>query len=633
MLLMITLPLLAAQAASRTVEIPDEDTRAWWRATEALSGDDLEGRDTGSPGYDRAAELVAKAFERHGLKPAGDNGGWRQTLRLDEVAVAKPGTRISAGSRQLRLLHDITLRPSPGMPRTLDAALVFRGYCGADVLGDVRGKVVLCYGWRRPGLTTGAQRQDAVEKAGAVGLISIADPGFTIEPVRWPAAYARTMSLPGEALPAGDRMMVATLNADALPRVIGGAAADVIAQGSAGKPLANIDLPGRFTARLEVKTRSLTSSNILGLLPGTDPVLKNEVVVLSAHLDGYGYGEPVDGDAIYNGALDDAAYVALLQRLAERRNGKGYRRSILFAAFTGEEKGLFGANYFVAHPTVAPGSIVANINLDQIRPLFPLDLLTVHGLDDSSLGDAARQAATALDIAVQRDPEPERNLLRRADHWPFMQAGIPATGFVFGYKPGTDAEVRYRQWYHTRYHKPQDDLTQPMDWAAAAKFNRFFYDMVGIVADANAKPAWSAASPLRPAATTGCPTNAAEVAAVSDTVRAFYAALLKEDDAAFVRLTAPSFYAYDAGQRFKSVELVDLVRQVHRAGNVLEWNLGAINAHVECNMAWASWENKGRAGPASAPQPVTWLESVTLSRQDGRWVIEFLHAHRAIKPE
>jgi hypothetical protein len=116
MLLLLMLPVAAAQMTSRTAEIPDEDTRAWWRATEALSGDDLEGRDTGSPGYERAADLVARSFERNGLKPAGENGGWRQALRLDEVAVAKPGTRIAVGRSQLRLLHDITLRPSPGMP-------------------------------------------------------------------------------------------------------------------------------------------------------------------------------------------------------------------------------------------------------------------------------------------------------------------------------------------------------------------------------------------------------------------------------------------------------------------------------------------------------------------------------------
>jgi hypothetical protein len=638
---LLTLPFLAAQVASRTVEIADEDTRAWWRATEALSGDDLEGRDTGSPGHARAADIVARSFERNGLKPAGENGGWLQTLRLEEVAVAKPGTRISAGAAKLRFLHDITLRPSPGMPRSLNAPMVFRGYCGADALGDVRGKVVLCYGWRRAGLTNAAERQDAVEKAGAVGLITIADPGFTIEPTRWPAAYARTMTMAGEAAPAGDRMLVATLAADALPRVLGrGAdAARIIAEGSAGRPLANIDLSGRLVARFDVRMRALASSNVLGLLPGTDPVLKNEVVVLSAHLDGYGRGEPVDGDGLYNGTLDDAAYVALLQRLAERRGGKGYRRTILLAAFTGEEKGLFGARHFVAHPTVPSGSIVANINLDQIRPIFPLDLLTVHGLDDTGLGDAARRAASALGISVQRDPEPERNLMRRADHWPFIQAGIPATGFVFGYRPGTESEVRYREWYHRRYHKPQDDVTQPMDWTAAAKFNRFFYDMVDIVADADQKPAWRADSPFRSAndvsaaTAQACPPDAAAVAAVTQTIRGLYVALAREDPARFAQVTSPTFYAYDGGERFKGAELLGLVRKGRNAGMDFEWNPGTINAHVACDMAWASWENVGRAGPAAAMEPVTWLESATLSRRDGRWTIDFLHAGRAKKPD
>lgn len=637
MLLLLTLPILAAQMASRTVDIPDEDTRAWWRATEALSGDELEGRDTGSPGHARAAERVARSFERNGLKPAGENGTWLQTLRLDEVAVAKPGTRIVAGGATLRFLHDITLRPSAGMPRSLNAPMVFRGYCGADVLGDVRGKIVLCYGWRRAGLTNATERQDAVERAGASGLITIADPGFTIEPIRWPAAYARTMTMPGEGAPAGDRMLVATLNADALARVLGKGvdAAKLIADGSAGRPLANADLPGRFVAKFDVRSRALKSSNVLGLLTGTDPVLKDEVVILSAHLDGYGYGEPIDGDGLYNGTLDDAAYVALLQRLAERRGGKGYRRTILFAAFTGEEKGLFGARHFVAHPTVPSGSIVANINLDQIRPIFPLELLTVHGLDDTGLGDAARRAAAPLGITVQHDPEPERNLMRRADHWPFIQAGIPATGFVFGYRPGMDSEVRYREWYHSRYHKPQDDLTQPMDWAAAAKFNRFFYDMVDIVADADAKPAWRADSPFRPANAAGaaaiqpCPADPAAVTAVTETIRGLYVALAREDQAGFARATAPSFYAYDGGQRFKGVELLDLVRNARKAGMMLEWNPGVIKAQVSCDMAWASWENVGRAGPAAAPEPVTWLESAALGRRDGRWVIEFLHAGRA----
>ncbi len=492
--------------ASRLHEISDPDTRAWWQATQALSDDAMEGRDTGSPGYDRAAALVAKRFAAAGLRPAGDDGSWFQRFRLEDLQVISQGTRIVVGKTPLRLLYDITLRPSAEMPTRLDAPMVFAGYCAADALGDVRGKVVLCYGWRRAGLTTAAQRSRAVEAAGGVGLITLADPGFTVEPTRWPAAYARTMAPVDAPASAAGRMLVATLNPQALAGVISGAGQDakkILALGSAGKPLPRFDLPGHFEAQLHLVRRVVTSANVLGVLPGTDPKLRDQYLVLSAHLDGYGHGEPVDGDDLYNGTLDDAAYVALLERLATRRHGKGYRRPVLFAAFTGEEKGLLGSRHFVAHPTVPGHAIAANINLDQLRPIFPLTRLTVHALDDSTLGDTVRKVAARDDIVVQLDPEPERNLLRRADHWSFVQAGIPATGFVFGYQPGTEAEKRYRHWYDVQYHRPQDDLTQPMDWPAAGKFNRFFYHLVAAVADAEAAPQWKPDSSLAPRAGVG----------------------------------------------------------------------------------------------------------------------------------
>jgi Zn-dependent M28 family amino/carboxypeptidase len=236
---------------------------------------------------------------------------------------------------------------------------------------------------------------------------------------------------------------------------------------------------------------------VLGILPGTDPRLKDEVVVLGAHLDGYGYGEPVNGDRLYNGALDDAAYVALLAQLADNRHGRGFRRTILFAAFTGEEKGLLGSNWYVKHPTMPLAATAAMINLDQLRPLFPLDILTMLAVNDTSLGATARAVAGPMGIRIQPDPEPERGLLQRADHWPFLQHGVPSTGFIFGYVPGTDAERRYRLWYRTRYHHPADDVTQPMDFAAAAKFNSFFYRLVEAVADGEARPAILPGSPYR----------------------------------------------------------------------------------------------------------------------------------------
>lgn len=200
---------------------------------------------------------------------------------------------------------------------------------------------------------------------------------------------------------------------------------------------------------------------------------------------------------IDDGTLDDAAYVALLIRLAERRRGVGFHRPVLFAAFTGEEKGLLGARWFVAHPTVQRERIAADVNLDQLRPIFPLRLLTVHALDDTTLGDDARAVATAMGVEVQRDPEPERALLRRADQWPFLAAGITATAFVFGYRPGSESERIYRHWYRTGYHRPQDDLDQPIDWHAAADFNRFFYGFAARVADQASAPAWKPGSSLR----------------------------------------------------------------------------------------------------------------------------------------
>ena len=174
------------------------------------------------------------------------------------------------------------------------------------------------------------------------------------------------------------------------------------------------------------------------------------------------------------------------------------KRSVLLAAFTGEEKGLLGAYWFTRNPTVPKASLVANINLDQLRPLFPLKLMTVLAIDDTSLGATVRTLAAAQGIRVQADPEPERSLLTRADHYPFLQIGVPATGFIFGYDPGTEAERRYREWYQVRYHRPQDDITQPMDFEAAGTFHRFFYKLAETVADAPQRPTWNPGSGFAP---------------------------------------------------------------------------------------------------------------------------------------
>jgi Zn-dependent M28 family amino/carboxypeptidase len=150
----------------------------------------------------------------------------------------------------------------------------------------------------------------------------------------------------------------------------------------------------------------------------------------------------------------------------------------------------------VAHPTLPIEQMAADVNLDQLRPLFPLRILTAEALDDTTLGKTARDVASPLGIEIRPDAEPERNLLRRADQYPFLVKHVPAISFIFGYEPGTDAERRYREWYEVRYHRPQDDLSQPVDFAAAAKFNEFFYRLIEAIADATDRPAIHATSPF-----------------------------------------------------------------------------------------------------------------------------------------
>jgi Zn-dependent M28 family amino/carboxypeptidase len=320
------------------------------------------------------------------------------------------------------------------------------------------------------------------------------DPFFTIEPARWPAAYARTVTIADKPPRGSGGFPVLTASLTAADAMLGDPHQPLALDG--GRQVAAPFAAGaRMQVTFRVSHRDYTAKNVLGVLPGRDPKLAAEHLVLSAHLDGYGYGEPVRGDSLYNGALDDAAYVGTLIRFADKHRGKPLRRSVVFAAFTGEEKGLLGAHWFVDHPTVPKASIVADINLDQLRPLFPLKILTELAVDQTSLGASARAVAAGMGVRIQPDPEPERSLLTRADHWPFMQAGIPGTGFIFGYTPGTEAERRYREWYEVRYHRPQDDLGQPMDFEAAGKFNRFFYALAEKVADADEKPVWTGPKP------------------------------------------------------------------------------------------------------------------------------------------
>ena len=486
---LLTAALLAAPAFAK----PDADTRAWLAHTAELSGDAMEGRDAGSPGHARAIDLVEGWFKAAKLKPAGDAGTYRQTVPLHEVAVTAAEMRVishDGSAAPLKFLHDITPRPATDLPATLTGAMRFAGYCSKAEAGpELSGKIAVCYGSSRAGRANAAERLAAVTAAGAAALFTIDDAGFTLEPPRWPDAYARAVAHEGTALPTGlPRFRV---NGAALAKLIAGSgrlAAAILTDAGLHRDLESFDLPGRFEAKLTTAQRRFSSQQLLGLLPGTDKSKAGEVLLLGAHIDGYGFGEPVNGDALYNGTLDDAGYVALVARLAERRRGKGYARPVLFAAWTAEEKGLLGARWWLQHPTLPKEQLVGVINLDQLRPLFPLKALTLHGLGQNTLADTAKAVAEGMKIQIRPDVEPERNLIRRVDSWPFMEADIPAVNFIFAYDPRTEEERIYRDWYNRRYHRPQDDINTPMDLDAARDFNRFYYALVETAANIAAKP-------------------------------------------------------------------------------------------------------------------------------------------------
>lgn len=485
----------------------DMQTAAWWRTTQALSNDAMEGRDTGSAGYDRAAAYVADRFKAAGLAPAGEGGTYFQQIAFDEIEIESDKTSIAVTSdggvaRQLRFLHEVSATAAWNMPQRLSARLVFRGYCAPPDMTGVRDAVVVCFGTRRAGQPLAAAQLEAATKAGAVGLVRVDDMGFTIEPPRWPLAYARTVVI-ADGPPRAQSIVSLRLSAPAFIDIAGMSGrdgADILARGARGEPMASVDFGARLEATFVTRERSIKSANVLGVLPGSDPAFAGQPVLLIAHLDGYGYGTPVNGDNLYNGTLDDAAYVATLITFADARQGRGFRRPVIFAAVTGEEKGLLGSRWLAAHPTPAAPTPVAVLNLDQLRPLYPFTILTTLGLDDSTLGRTVREVAATIGVEVRPDKEPDRGLLRRTDHWPFMQRGVPAVSFLFGFDPSdASAAARYRDWYENRYHAPQDDLTTPIDLGAQAKFHQFYFSLTEAVADADAAPEWLPESPHRPA--------------------------------------------------------------------------------------------------------------------------------------
>ncbi len=498
---------------------------AWWSHVQFLADDKLEGRLTGTPGYDKAVAYVEQQFLAAGLKPAGSKG-YQQPITLVPTELDLPHCSMELQRPDRRVVKFEVGKEGSSSIESLPevhAPLVFLGYGLQvprkhvdDYAGmDLHGKIAVFFnaaprnlqGPQRAYARGADQRWKALQRAGAVGMLSFTLPRIIPGQEKMTAAQIAAAQ-PQRAL--GPQLDFADPDLNRLPglqfngSITSPAAAERLLEGTGhsyeelralaakGEPLPHFAIPGMFVAHTSVtKLQPVIASNVIGMLEGSDPKLKREHVVVSAHLDHLGIGREINGDKLYNGAMDNASGVASVIESAKLMAAQPRpKRSVLFIAFMGEELGELGSAYFATKPTVPRSQIVADLNMDMYLPLFPLRFLEVQGLGESTLGNDARAVCQLNDVEVQFDKQPDENRFVRSDQVNFVKQGIPALAFKFGWTPDSPEEKTFNDWVKTRYHKPSDDLAQPVDKVAAAQFTVVLAQLTMRIADETPRPNW-----------------------------------------------------------------------------------------------------------------------------------------------
>lgn len=491
-----------------------------------LASDLLEGREAGTRGYDLAASYVAAHFHQLGLKPAGDKQSYLQQVPLQAHWLVKDGARmvVRSGSRttRLKLGTQFVVASSPLQPSSMASApAVFAGY-GIDAPAfkvndyeslDVNGKVVVVltgYPSSMPseeGAHYGSfsEKQSTAAAKGAIAMVSVYTERF--EKVAPWSQFVDTMDAMRMAWvgPDGKPFVVApAIQASVVMSPSDGAAlfegaprsfADVRAEAEKGTPK-GFPLAVSIEVAQQSRHERRTSANVAGVLPGSDPKLSAEHVVVLAHLDHEGLAAEVNGDRLYNGALDNAAGIAAVLETARAAatSATRPRRSILFLAVTAEEKGLLGSEYFARNPTVPIGNLVAAVNMDMPILLYDFTDVIAFGASHSSLQQVAANAAKQVGLTLTPDPMPDQAIFTRTDHYRFVQQGVPSISLATGWNTpagkGEGGKV-FNEFLERHYHKPSDDLNLPIDYNAGARFARVNYLIARGATDADARPTWN----------------------------------------------------------------------------------------------------------------------------------------------
>jgi hypothetical protein len=479
-----------------------------------LADDLLEGRGTGTRGFEIAARYVAAQFEAIGLEP-GAGGGWFQPVPLRRTDLIANGSSVEiigadGGRRTLTFGSDFVMIGELRESTEVEAPVVFVGHGVTaperqydDYAGvDTKGKIVAYFSGapasfppeERAHYSSGSVKTANAVAHGAVGMLRL-----------WHDEDAKIGSWERLVQAAGSFGAFAWVDGgeahDSQPQIrgtarLGPAVSEALFTGApvtyAGAQAKSAAAPLPVRVRIVKKSRlsDLTSPNVVGLLRGSDPALAGEYVVFSAHLDHLGIGAPVNGDAIYNGAVDNASGVAALIEIARAfaSLAERPRRSLLFVAVTAEESGLIGSDYFVHNPPVPLASIAANVNIDGGSP-WAYNAIFARGADHSTLKSAVDAAAAVTGLPVVADPFPEQASFVRSDQYSFVRKGIPA--LILGAVRTAETRPLALDWLKNRYHAPGDDMSQPLDFEASARFTRDQFLVGYAIAQADARPRWN----------------------------------------------------------------------------------------------------------------------------------------------
>ena len=522
-------PVLAVLATLLAGTAPAADqadpaTRRVQAHTAFLADDLLEGRATGTRGYALAARYVASQFALLGLEPGADNATYEQPMKFVEATGLLEAGRLvvrhNGREDALAPVTDMLAFATAGeTAASVTAPAVFVGFgVQAPDLGhddyagvDLRGKIAVVLSGaptqfpstQRAHHSSGDTKRALAVKHGAVGFVTVYTPRdearygwpFVIAQSRFPGM--RLLDTGGKVVGGYPELRVsASVSRAAAGRLFaasGRTTEEVFAQAEAGEAR-SFPLNAEITLAGEATLRTVESVNILGWLPGTDPALAREPVVVTGHLDHLGIGAPVNGDSIYNGAVDNALGIAMILAAAEElAAGPRPARPVLFAALTAEEKGLLGAQHLARNPPARVERFAANINVDMpIMPAAVRDLIA-WGAEHSTLGSLAAAAAARRGFTVSPDPLPDETIFVRSDQYEFVRTGVPAL-FLSGGQQALDKSVDLPALWGVhlkeRYHKPSDDLHQPIDWPSTGAFAGLITEIVRDTANTTPAPAW-----------------------------------------------------------------------------------------------------------------------------------------------